>query len=75
MNNTLTLREMSRYKNLMYQLFRFSDRYEISIQLWPEQYTVYIAKDGVDLTSFGSSDVVDTLKRSLEYLTGINKNG
>ena len=73
MNDHLNIRSIARYKHLMYQLFRYSDRYEISVQLWPDQYTVYIAKDGIDLDSFGSDGVIDTLERSLNYLRQINK--
>jgi hypothetical protein len=75
MDDHLNMGAITRYKHLIYQLYRYSDKYEISIQLWPEQYTVYIAKDGIDLESFGSDGVIDTLERALNYLRQINKNG
>lgn len=51
-------------------LLRFSDRYEISIQFWPQQIAVYIAKDGVDLTDFGG-DFGFAIGKSIEYLNRI----
>ena len=52
-------------------LIRYSDRYEITIQFLPEQTAVYIAKDSVDLTSFGgNSDFA--ISRAIEYLEKIN---
>lgn len=55
------------------QLLRFSDRYEINIQFWPEQTAVYISKDEVELESYGG-DFDFAIKKSLEYLNRINKN-
>jgi hypothetical protein len=55
------------------RLLMFSNRYEISIQFWPDQTAVYIAKDGVDLQSYGGSFNF-AIGRSIEYLTRINKN-
>jgi hypothetical protein len=52
---------------LLKRLLKYSDRYEISIQFWPEQQAVFIAKDGVDLESYGN-DLNEALKRSIEYL-------
>jgi hypothetical protein len=52
------------------KLLRFSDRYEISIQFWPQQIAVYIAKDGVDLTDFGG-DFDFAIGKSIEYLIRI----
>lgn len=52
------------------KLLRFSDRYEISIQFWPQQIAVYIAKDGVDLTDFGG-DFDFAIGKSIEYLVRI----
>lgn len=34
-------------------ILKYSNKYEISIQFWPSQITVYIAKDGIDLKDFG----------------------
>lgn len=52
-------------------LLEYYGRYEISIQFWPDQTAVYIAKEGVDLKHFGG-DRNDTIKRSLDYLNRIN---
>lgn len=59
-------------RNLLSRLLVYSERYEISIQFWPEQTAVFIAKDGVDLTSFGS-DRVGALKAAVSYIDRINK--
>lgn len=56
---------------LLETLLAFSDRYEISIQFWPQQTAVYIAKDGVELQGFGG-DFVFALQRSIDYLERIN---
>lgn len=63
--------------SMLKKLLKFSDRYEISIQFWPKQIAVYIAKDGVDLTDFGG-DFDFTIEKSIEYLNRItngNLNG
>jgi len=52
------------------KLLMFSDRYEISIQFWPDQIAVYIAKDGVDLKDFGG-DFDFAVTRAIEYLVRI----
>lgn len=52
------------------KLLRFSDRYQISIQFWPQQTAVYIAKDGVDLTDFGG-DINFSIRESIKYLVRI----
>lgn len=58
---------------LMKRLMDYSSVYEISFQMWPEQYTIYIAKDGVDLSSFGGGEGPDeTMLRALNYLDRIN---
>jgi len=56
--------------SILKKLLKFSDRYEISIQFWPKQITVYIAKDGVDLTDFGG-DFDFAIGESIEYLNRI----
>lgn len=53
------------------RLLKYSDRYEISIQFWPEQQAIFIAKDGVDLDSYGS-DFDSSIDKALEYLDRIN---
>jgi hypothetical protein len=54
------------------RLFRYSDRYEISIQFWPSHTAVYICKDGIDLQDYGGSFDF-AIGKSLEYLDRINK--
>jgi chaperonin cofactor prefoldin len=55
------------------ELIEFSNKYEISIQFWPKQTAVYIAKDGVELKDFGgSSDFA--IDQALDYLNRINPN-
>ena len=53
-------------------LLKYSDRYEISIQFWPDQTAVFIEKDGVDLASFGG-DFNSTIIKAKQYLKRINK--
>jgi len=55
------------------KLLAFSDKYEISIQFWPQQIAVYIAKDGVDLTDFGG-DFDFAIGKSIEYLVRITSH-
>lgn len=55
------------------ELLMFSDKYEISIQFWPQQLAVFIAKDGVDLTDFGG-DFDFAINKSIEYLQRITKS-
>lgn len=54
------------------RLLRYSDRYELSIQFWPDQTVVYIAKDDVDLNSYGG-DFNFAINSALDYLIRINK--
>lgn len=54
------------------KLLKYSDKYEINIQFWPEQTAVFIAKDGVDLQDYGGSFDF-AIDRAIEYLTRINK--
>ena len=49
------------------QLLANSDRYQISIQFWPGQTTVYIEKYGVPLADF------DGIKQALDYLNRVNQ--
>jgi hypothetical protein len=52
-------------------LFEFSNKYEINFQMWPDQYTIYIEKDGIELWSFGSSSAEMTMNEALKYLNRI----
>jgi hypothetical protein len=58
---------------LLRKVVKYSERYEISVQFWPEQNAIFIAKDDVDLNSFGSSDLTETLQMGVDYLDRINK--
>ncbi len=53
-------------------LLMYSDRYEISIQFWPQQTSVFIMKDGIDLTDFGG-DFDFAIDNAVDYLKRINK--
>lgn len=55
------------------KLLKYSNRYEINIQFWPDQTSVYIHKDDVELQSYGG-DFDFAIDSSLEYLNRINKN-
>lgn len=54
------------------ELLKYSDRYEISIQFWPKQIAVFIAKDGIDLNDYGG-DFDFVIKKAIEYLKRINR--
>ena len=54
-------------------LLKYSNKYEISIQFWPDQIAVYIAKDGVDLKDFGG-DFEFAIGCSVAYLNRITGN-
>lgn len=56
---------------LMRRLLKYSDRYEITIQFWPDQTAVYIAKDSVELQSYGGSFSY-AISESINYLNRIN---
>jgi hypothetical protein len=52
-------------------LLKYSYKYEISLQFWPEEHiAVFIAKHGVDLTSYGGKYAIIN---ALEYLNRINQ--
>jgi hypothetical protein len=58
--------------NTLKQLMSYSDRYEINIQFWPIQISVFIGKDDVDLTSFGGD--FGSIECALQYLKRINRD-
>jgi hypothetical protein len=68
MKNTLNKSQVKQLQILL----SYSDRYEISVQFWPNQTAVYIAKDDVDLNSFGG-DFDFAIGKTIEYLDRINK--
>lgn len=55
----------------LHSLIKYSDKYQINIQFWPEQTAVYISKDDVDLKDFGGSFDF-AIDSSLQYLERIN---
>lgn len=59
--------------DLFNRLMVYSNRYSISFQMWPNQYTIYVEKDDVDLYSYGSDDPTETMSKALEYLDRINR--
>ena len=62
-------------RKLWTRLIRYSETYEISVQLWPTQKTIHIAKDSVELfsCSYGPADLEDALIKALSYLDRITK--
>lgn len=58
---------------LLMKLLSYSNRYEISIQFWPDQTTVFISKDGVDLESWGSTEKNFAILNAFGYLDRINR--
>lgn len=58
----------------MSRLMDYSSVYEINFQMWPNQYTIYVDKDGVDLYSYGGADDPnEAMKGILKYLDRIKK--
>jgi len=57
--------------NLLKRLLSYSDKYEISIQFWPNITTVFISKDGIDLKDYGG-DFEFAIESSIKYLDRIN---
>lgn len=55
------------------ELIKFSDRYEISVQFWPDHTAVYISKGGVELSDYGGSPDF-AIQSALAYLKRINKS-
>lgn len=56
------------------KLISYSDRYEVSIQHWPDQTAVFIEKEGVELTSYGGN-FDHAIGSAIDYLKRINKEG
>lgn len=54
------------------KLLAYSNVYEISIQFYPKTISVFISKDGVELTDFGG-DFDFAIDKAIEYLNRINK--
>jgi len=59
--------------NKLSKLLKYSDKYEISIQFWPDQIAVYISKDGVDLNDYGGGFDF-AVSKSIEYLERLTGN-
>lgn len=60
---------------LWLRLLKYSDRYCINFQMWPEQYTIYIEKDGVELGNFvsGCDTAIESMRFAVEYLDRITR--
>lgn len=58
---------------LWIKLLEYSDRYQINFQMWPNQYTIYVEKDHVELYSFGTDNATETMLETLRYLDRINR--
>lgn len=60
----------SNFKELLY----YSNNYQISVQFWGQGNTsVFIEKDGVELTDFGGLNPAEALDQTVKYLNRINK--
>lgn len=60
-------------KQLIKEIEFWSSIYELNFQFWPENYSVYIYKDGIELKSFGGElKMKSILKICLNYLRKIN---
>ena len=55
------------------KLIYYSERYEINLQLWPDQKTIFISKDGIELVDFSSDSFEETAKMAIDYLGRINR--
>lgn len=54
-------------------LIEYSKVYELNFQMWPNNNSIYISKDGVDLTSYGGYDEVgEVMIETIKYLDRIN---
>ena len=54
-------------------MLKYAGKYDISIQFWgPGNTNVFIEKDGVPLTDFGSLDPEEAIQRTIDYLDRIN---
>lgn len=73
--NTSSKMELPNNINLakLGELLKFSDRYEISIQFWPDQIAVFIVKDGIELIDYGG-DFDFAVNKSIEFLKRITKS-
>lgn len=65
---------MSRESELFEKLLQFSDRYDISFQLWSGRYSIDIARDGVPLWDYGGShEPAEVMEKALQYLKDVRK--
>jgi hypothetical protein len=58
---------------LLKRLLKYSNRYEISIQFWPDMTAVFIQKDGVQLFDIGN-DFKVAITDSINYLDRISQS-
>ena len=56
------------------QLKKWSEIYQINLQIWGDQNNIYIYKNNVELFSYGGGITVEeTIEKGLEYLERINQ--
>ena len=72
-NDIAGLQQDIEIASMMLRLIDYSDRYEVTVQLWPKYHTIYLAKDGYELYSYGASDLKEVLSKILGYLDRINR--
>lgn len=62
-------------RHYLAQLLKYSKKYEINMQLWPTQCSIFIYKDGIELYDTGGYEREEVLKEAVGYLRRINKEG
>lgn len=63
--------------NLVKKIEKWSAVYDFSFQFWGEgNMNVFIAKDGIDITSFGGEDTIEAImQRTLAWIAEKNPGG
>lgn len=72
-NENQKMRELTESQLLfLARLIGYSNRYQISVQFWPDQTAVYIFKDGVEMQAFGGDfdHAVGSSNAYLDRITG-----
>ena len=58
----------------MSELEKLSDKYDFTIQLWKAGNTIYVEKDGVELTDYGGhASLTSCIIKVLTYVYRINQ--
>lgn len=50
---------------------KYGEGYEFNFQLWNGQYTIYVQKDDVELSSFSDDTPEKAIRATLEYMNRI----